>query len=119
MQRRSFLSTPLAAFQAAAATAPTDDRVYAFGDGIPLKPDQYTQLLANLTKGDAVEPDAYSRGGVVEKLETRMATMLGKEAAVWLPTGTLANHMAVRALAGGPSRVLVQEDSHFYQDEGD
>ena len=51
MQRRSFLSTPLAAFQAAAATAPTDDRVYAFGDGIPLKPDEYTQLLANLTKG--------------------------------------------------------------------
>jgi threonine aldolase len=27
--------------------------------------------------------------------------------------------MAVRALARGPSRVIVQEDSHFYQDEGD
>ena len=36
-----------------------------------------------------------------------------------MPTGTLANHMAVRALAGGPSRVIVQEESHFYQDEGD
>ena len=36
-----------------------------------------------------------------------------------MPTGTLANHMAVRALAGGPSRVIVQDESHFYQDEGD
>ena len=30
----------------------------------------------------------------------RMAAVLGKEAAVWLPTGTLANHLAVRLLAG-------------------
>jgi threonine aldolase len=36
-----------------------------------------------------------------------------------MPTGTLANHLAVRTLAGGPSRVIVQEESHFYQDEGD
>src|SRR5256885_12472590 len=36
-----------------------------------------------------------------------------------MPTGTLANHMAARALAGGSSRVVVQEESHFYQDEGD
>ena len=36
-----------------------------------------------------------------------------------MPTGTLANHMAVRALAGGPSRVIVQSESHLYQDEGD
>jgi threonine aldolase len=36
-----------------------------------------------------------------------------------MPTGTLANHMAVRALAAGSSRVIVQEQSHFYQDEGD
>ena len=45
--------------------------------------------------------------------------LLGKERAIFMPTGTLANHMAVRALAGGPSRVIVQEQSHFYQDEGD
>ena len=64
-------------------------------------------------------PDAYSLGGVVEALEEQFARILGKERAIFMPTGTLANHMAVRALAGGPSRVIVQEDSHFYQDEGD
>jgi threonine aldolase len=36
-----------------------------------------------------------------------------------MPSGTLANHLAVRALAGGSSRVVVQEQSHLYQDEGD
>ena len=33
-----------------------------------------------------------------------------------MPTGTLANHLAVRALAGGPGRVIVQHESHLYQD---
>ena len=36
-----------------------------------------------------------------------------------MPTGTLANHLAVRALAAGSSRVIVQDESHLYQDEGD
>lgn len=45
--------------------------------------------------------------------------MLGKEAAVWLPTGTLANHLAVRILAGNQRRVLVQAESHLYNDCGD
>ena len=56
---------------------------------------------------------------MVEELEQQCARVLGKERAIFMPTGTLANHMAVRALANGPSRVIVQEDSHFYLDEGD
>src|SRR5262245_42181713 len=48
-----------------------------------------------------------------------MARVLGKERAIFMPTGTLANHLAVRALAGGPSRVIVQSESHLYCDEGD
>ena len=64
-------------------------------------------------------PDSYSLGGIVDQLEDECARVLGKERAIFMPTGTLANHMAVRALAGGSSRVIVQEESHFYQDEGD
>jgi len=65
------------------------------------------------------EPDEYSRGGVVERLETAFAKTLGKERAVFMPTGTLANHLAVRALARGKSRVLLQEQGHLYNDSGD
>jgi threonine aldolase len=121
MRRRNFLATPLAtaAFDLGAAEAATDDRVDATGDGIHHTPQEYANLLARLTEGDAVAADSYSIGGVVEKLEARMAAVFGKEAAVWLPTGTLANHVAVRMLAGGRRRVLVQADSHLFNDEGD
>jgi threonine aldolase len=117
MQRRSFLGAPLAAWQIAAAAS--DRRVYALGDGIPHTAEEYSRLLASLAGGGRVVADEYSRGGVVEALETRMASLLGKEAAVWLPTGTLANHLAVRLLAGSRRRVLVQAESHLFNDCGD
>src|SRR5258707_4320257 len=117
MRRRNFLVTPLAGFQPAAGSL--EKSMYAFGDGIPHTPEEYAQLLAGLAKSGKLTSDEYSRGGVVETLEARMASLLGKEAAVWLPTGTLANHLAVRLLAGDRRRVLVQAESHLYNDCGD
>jgi threonine aldolase len=63
--------------------------------------------------------DNFTRGGTVEKLEQRFAAMLGKEAAVFMPTGTLANHLAIRQLCGVKSRAVVPEQSHLYNDTGD
>jgi threonine aldolase len=100
--------------------AESDDRLVRLsGDGLGLTPAQYARLLTRLLDEKAMTPDSYSLGGVVEQLEEAFARALQKERAIFMPTGTLANHMAVRALAAGSSRVLVQEDSHFYQDEGD
>src|SRR5215471_12142335 len=105
---------------AEAAAAAVDDRtVHLSGDGLGLTPPQYTALMTRLLEEKALVPDSYELGGVVEELVTQFARVLGKEQAMFMPTGTLANHLAVRALAGEPSRVIVQEDSHFYQDEGD
>ena len=102
------------------AGAESDDRLVRLsGDGLGLTPAQYARLLTRLLDEKAMTPDSYSLGGVVEQLEEAFARALQKERAIFMPTGTLANHMAVRALAAGSSRVLVQEDSHFYQDEGD
>ena len=36
-----------------------------------------------------------------------------------LTEGTLANHLAIRALCGTKHRVIVQEQSHLYHDSGD
>jgi threonine aldolase len=55
----------------------------------------------------------------VAALEDDFARLLDKEAALFMPTGTLANHSAVRALAGDRRRVIVQEISHLYNDSGD
>jgi threonine aldolase len=103
----------------AAASDADDKLVRLSGDGLGLTTAQYSRLLARIADDRAIAADSYSLGGVVEELENRFARLLGKERAIFMPTGTLANHMAVRALAGGPSRVIVQEESHLYQDEGD
>jgi threonine aldolase len=100
-----------------ANTAP--GRVIASGDGLRLTPSDYGALLERLTRDGKLEADSYSRGGVVEQLERRMASALGKESAVYFPTGTLANHFAARALAGDRRRVLIQAESHLYNDSGD
>ncbi len=79
------------------------------GDGQSMTPREYAHFLSQILSEGEIEADYYSNGGVVEELENRMAQLLGKERAVLLPTGTLANHLAVRIQAGQRTRVLVQK----------
>jgi threonine aldolase len=122
--RRTFLkaaASTLALQRAASPQTPpasAERRVFLTGDGVHLSTSEYAQLLATLTAGDP-KPDVYLKGGPVEELENRFAKLLGKERGLFFPTGTLANHMAVRLLAGDRRHVLVQEESHLYRDEGD
>ena len=88
-------------------------------DGLNLSPLEYTQLLSKLTENNNLQEDYYSLDGCVAALESKFAQFLGKESAVFMPTGTLANHLAIRALAGKNNRVIVQNESHVYNDTGD
>jgi threonine aldolase len=84
-------------------------------------------FLLEAAAGREIAQDAYCLGGEVGRFESRMAEILGKERAIFMPTGTLANHLALRALVAraarargfGASRVIVQERSHIHQDSGD
>src|SRR5271156_2777880 len=121
--RRTFLglAASTVALQRVASSQPAaspDLPVLLTGDGVHLTPAQYAQLLSTLTAAGA-KTDSYLAGGAVEELETHFAKLLGKERALFFPTGTLANHVAVRLLAGERRHVLVQEESHLYRDEGD
>jgi threonine aldolase len=89
------------------------------GDGEPQTPESIVARLGELLAAGKLEQDSYSQGGSVAALEARVAEELGKEAAIWLPSGTLANHLALRRHAGTRSRVILQEQSHIYHDEGD
>jgi threonine aldolase len=104
--------------QGPATGAAGDTTVRLTGDGLGLTPGEYAALLDELGRA-GIAGDSYSIGGVVEALEARFAALLGKERAVFMPTGTLANHLAVRTLAAGRGRVLVQAESHLFLDEGD
>lgn len=89
------------------------------GDGLQLSVRDYAQLLDKLAAAGKLDRDVYLNGGVVKQLETKFAQLLGKEEALFLPTGTLANHLAIRNLAPGNSRVIVQAESHIYCDSLD
>jgi threonine aldolase len=88
-------------------------------DGEFLFPHQFSELLLQLIDEGKVKTDNYSNGGIIEELEHKFATILGKESAVFMPTGTMANHIAIRELAKNRRKVIVQEQSHIYNDSGD
>jgi Beta-eliminating lyase len=110
-----------AAVSSAAGVLEANRPVFFQGDGLNLGPREYADVLAGITADGDLEEDYYSNGGVVEDLEKRMAGILGKERAVFLPTGTLANHLAIRLLceANGGRRVVTQAESHVSNDVGD
>ncbi len=101
------------------AVEPGSGRVRMSGDGLGLTPADHGRILSRLADEGRIARDSYSNGGVVAELEERFAALLGKERAVFMPTGTLANHLAVRALAGGRGRAILQAESHLYNDSGD
>src|SRR5215469_5446670 len=96
-----------------------DNAVHFRSDGLALSPAEYARLLARLAEEGGIAAVEFSREGVVAELEKRMAASLGKEAALFLPSGTLANHLALRLLATRGRRVLLQRESHIYNDTGD
>ena len=99
---------------------PLQDKLVSFGgDGEPKSPRSMLETLIEFEEEFGFEADSYSLGGNVQQVEEKFAEMLGKEAAVFMPTGTLANHLAVRMLCRDKPRAVVQEQSHLYQDSGD
>jgi len=49
----------------------------------------------------------------VARLEARIAGMLGKEAAVFVPSGTMANQLAIRVACGPGDEIIAHSDSHI------
>ncbi|ETX02166.1 MAG: hypothetical protein ETSY1_04555 [Candidatus Entotheonella factor] len=101
------------------ALEPVQHTVNFIYDGLHLTPLEYTHILQQYTESGDLQPDNYSNGGIIQELEQTFARLLGKESAVFMPTGTLANHIAMRELAGPQRRVIVQAESHIYNDCGD
>ena len=97
----------------------SDIAVVFRGDGEPQSASLLLGRLAEMESSAGLSPDYYSLGGSVAELENHFATVLGKESAIFMPTGTLANHLAIRAMCGGKPRAIAQEQSHLYHDSGD
>jgi threonine aldolase len=90
------------------------------GHKSPLSPAQTLRALA-----DAVPPDApadfYGAGPLIEELEAHVAALLGKEAAVFAPSGRVGQLCALRVHADARGRTLIATHprSHIVEDESD
>jgi threonine aldolase len=74
-------------------------------------------LLALAERAPAqLESDRYGGGVLAERLEARIAALLGKEGAVWMPSGTMAQQIALRIHAGRSGRRAVAFHPHCHLD---
>lgn len=67
------------------------------------------QAMADALVGD----DVYSDDPTVNALEEEAAEVVGKESAVFVPTGTMGNQLAVMAQTRPGDEVLVDESAHI------
>lgn len=94
-------------------------KVSFIGDGENLSPKSYLKNLTEIDETNKIGKDSYGNGGAVLALEQAFAKMTGKEAAIFVPTGTLANQLAISQLSGDRTKIFVQDTSHVYRDEAD
>jgi threonine aldolase len=82
---------------------------------IDLRSDTVTRPSAEMRMAmaaAAVGDDQYGEDPTVNLLQERVAALLGKEAALWLPSGTMANQVALRVLTRPGDDVIVGRESH-------
>jgi len=85
-----------------------------FYDGLP-----YLEQLQAANSKQQIKVDRYGSGGAVEELEKKFEAITGKEKAIYMPSGTMANQLAIAMLSGDNTKVFVQDTSHVYRDEAD
>jgi threonine aldolase len=72
------------------------------------------QAMARAEVGD----DVYGEDPTVNALEARVADLLGKEAALFVPSGTMANQLALGVLARPGEEVICDQGAHCVNFEG-
>ena len=85
-------------------------------DVIDLRSDTVTKPSAGMRRAIAeaeVGDDQYGEDPSVNLSQDRMAAMLGKEAAVFVPSGTMANQIALKILARPGDDVILGQETHM------
>ncbi|HYO81140.1 MAG TPA: beta-eliminating lyase-related protein, partial [Bryobacteraceae bacterium] len=83
---------------------------------IDLRSDTVTRPTAAMREAmfrAEVGDDVYREDPTVNKLEERSATVMGKEAALFLPTGTMGNTCAIAALTSHGQEVICDSRCHI------
>jgi threonine aldolase len=66
--------------------------------------------IQNANVGD----DVYGEDPTVNHLQEYVADLLGKEAAIFIPSGTMSNQLGVKANTSPGDEVIIENDAHIY-----
>lgn len=72
------------------------------------------KAMAEAEVGDAV----FGEDPTINALEARTAEILGKEAAAFMPSGTMTNQVALRTHTEPGDEIIIEEQGHIYYYEG-
>jgi threonine aldolase len=84
------------------------DRIDLRSDTVTLPSEAMRAAMARAPVGD----DQYGEDPSVNTLQERIAALLGKDAALFLPSGTMANQIGLKLLTRPGDDVLVGEEAH-------
>jgi threonine aldolase len=82
---------------------------------IDLRSDTVTSPSAGMRQAMAAAPvgdDQYGEDPSVNRLQERIAELLGKEAALFVPSGTMANQIGLKLLTRPGDEVVVGDEAH-------
>jgi threonine aldolase len=79
-------------------------------DTVTLPSDKMREAMAKAVVGD----DVYGEDPSVNKLQEYAAQLVGKEAALFVPSGTAGNQIAVLTHTERGQEVILDEEAHIY-----
>jgi threonine aldolase len=85
------------------------ERIDLRSDTVTLPSPTMRQAMAAAPVGD----DQYGEDPSVNRLQERIAELLGKEAALFVPSGTMANQIALKILTRPGDDVVVGDEAHI------
>ena len=89
-------------------------RVDLRSDTVTQPTDEMRAVMAAARVGD----DVFGEDPSVIELQNRMAALLGKEAGLFVPSGTMSNAIAIRTHTQPGDEIITEESSHIYVYEG-
>jgi threonine aldolase len=90
-------------------------------DFVDLRSDTVTKPTPAMRKAMAeaeVGDDVFGEDPTVNALQEKVANMLGKESALFVPSGTMANQLAIKSHTQPGDEVIIEATSHPYNFEG-
>ena len=92
----------------------TDAMIDLRSDTVTRPSKEMRRAMAEADVGD----DVFGDDPTVIRLQEKVARLMDKEAAVYLPSGSMANQTCIRAHCEPGDEIICHEDSHIYHYEG-